>query len=694
MTIFCTYCGKSFTRKEHLERHLPTHKNLICNRRFARRSSKAVLRAQAAHGGTPGNTSTTVLQQGGLGQASHTQPILGLNTAFMNASQSPVKAEGHASPTAIEVALPGGTLIEGSPQHGSPSDVHMSPPGFSSPGTRLDGPFDDFMQMGSDFVIHEEPYQDIFLWSGIMSAADVEKALHSIELAQTAQVDKSIAEFEVVKVAEGFWNLARCNPTPITGSCPRTAIVHLECLEQKSKQEGTWSKLEQEMERADWDPSHLASVVPLTSRTRDRMLAITQSFLHKALEVHRGGVNSYNRGGYSTPPGDCNFIVLPPAKVLEYFLRSYVRSLSAYYPLVTAGCVDPNEMLQNNQASTLLVLLMIAQGAAAMPRAEAQKDVELSGDPTTLRCALLFIVLGVWSGDKWLMDIAVGQRGMYMSMLKNAGMLEPQTPTIPMFNDSTNAELQWRTWVHRETRNRLVYNYVMLDQELSLFYDTAPLFAITDLRCPLPGPEELWTSPTSDHWVAAMQAMYGSSNVNPQLLSSPSNNPSLHDLFQQFLRGDLTLLTTHRPNNNNHNPTTTSPHYNINNTKSPTLDRLHEVKALLTKWHALTLAHNHPSSPITHSNLILYHLIHLNALSNFPEIERLARREGFDHHPGPWELPLRQQMCFFSSRGHSSSNEAVVHAGQALKLLREMPREGRPAWWPAAVYRVVMVLGL
>jgi hypothetical protein len=92
-------------------------------------------------------------------------------------------------------------------------------------------------------------------------------------------------------------------------------------------------------------------------------------------------------------------------------------------------------MLENNRASTLLLLLMIAQGAAAMPMIEArylsagltetcrvslfdivEKDVELTADPVTLRCALLFIVLGVWSGDKWLMDIAMGQRGMYISV--------------------------------------------------------------------------------------------------------------------------------------------------------------------------------------------------------------------------------------------------------------------------------------
>lgn len=247
--------------------------------------------------------------------------------------------------------------------------------------------------------------------------------------------DNSIPEFEVVMAAESAWNLARCNPPTHAKTCPRTAIVHLECLEQKSKQDGTWLPLEKCLEQADSNASDLASVVPLRSRTRDKMLAITQGFLHKALEIHRGGINcGYSKSGYATP-GNVNFLVLPPSNILEYFLRSYVRSLSVYYPLVPGGCVDPNEMLQNNQASTLLVLLMIAQGAAAMPMAEArylsagltetcrislfdivEKDVELASDPVALRCAFLFLVLGVWSGDKWLMDIAMAQRGMYMSV--------------------------------------------------------------------------------------------------------------------------------------------------------------------------------------------------------------------------------------------------------------------------------------
>ena len=119
-------------------------------------------------------------------------------------------------------------------------------------------------------------------------------------------------------------------------------------------------------------------------------------------------------------------------------MHSYVHSLPVYYPLVVSGVVDPNEMLHNNQASTLLVLLMIAQGAAALPTSEArylsagltetcrislfdiiEKNVELSADPTALRCALLFTLLGAWGGDKWQMDIAMGQRGMYLSVAPN-----------------------------------------------------------------------------------------------------------------------------------------------------------------------------------------------------------------------------------------------------------------------------------
>ncbi|KAK4452395.1 hypothetical protein QBC34DRAFT_293744 [Podospora aff. communis PSN243] len=843
--VYCAYCGKSFTRKEHLERHIPSHtnvkphrcsscqlsfarrdllqrhhstyheardpmeplpggvptiagrtpiacqncanaktgcdkrvpcsrcseKNLPCTARFARRSSKAAVRAaNAANAANAAFHSNLAQQPNGLPQPMLIQGQPGqpqtINPSFMEVDRTVTKTEPGKSPSMEAVIAVDSHMHCGSPKKESPAHSHVSPADFASPPTRVDG-LDDFMQMGGDFGVPDSTHYDLLAWpdyqpidmdmystmslgradlamptftelsdvsvgsepltasssrgsihtrgTSIMSSPDFEHAhpLKPVDLALSA--DRSSPTDQAVAAAEKWWSFARCNPPPRRGTCPRTAIVHLESLEQKSKEEGTWNSLEKYLEQVDWDASDLASVVPLTSRTRDKMLAITQSFLHKALEIHRGGSNGY------ASPGDFNFIVLPPSHILEYFLRSYVRSLSVYFPLVVAGQVDPNEMLQNNQASTLLVLLMIAQGAAAMPTDEArclsagltetcrislfdivEKDVELSADPTALRCALLFIVLGAWSGDKWLMDIAMGQRGMYMSMLKHAGMLDYQPPVIPAFDQPPSAELQWRSWVQRESQNRLVYNYVMLDQELSLFHDTAPLFAITELQCPLPAPEALWMSPNADRWAAMTESLYGSppTPMTVQLLS-----PSLNDLFTEFLHDGLAnrpaplspqhmrlilhpiqsqlyhlrqMLSCFSDNGHPHS----SGGRKKSVTKSSTLLRLEEVQGLLQTWYELTMVYHkaNPECPVTRCNLVLWHLISLNACTNFQEIERVARREGL------WELALRNKRCIYQRE------EAIAHCGQISRHLRAMPSDRRPAWWSAAMYRAALIL--
>ncbi|SPN97745.1 related to transcription factor Pig1p [Cephalotrichum gorgonifer] len=652
-----------------------------------------------------------------------------------------------------------------------------SPEHFSSPGNRIEG-MDDMLPLGGEFVAPDAGYQDLLMWSeypleldmypnqmqlvstplptsltelsamssgsepmtstpsrgsvhtsstSIMSSGEYESMLKPMEMpASTTMVDGMIPEFDVLIAAESAWPMARCNPPIFSGSCPRTAIVHLECLEQKSKEEGTWASLEKYLEQVDWAAADLATVVPMTPRTRDKMLAITQSFLHKALDIHRGGLNSYQKNGFPSP-GNFNFIVLPPTEMLEYFLRSYIRSLSSYFNLVIGGCVDPNEMLINNQASTLLVLLMIAQGASAVPMPEArylaagltetcrislfdviEKNVEFSADPVALRCALLFTILGAWSGDKWLMDIAMGQRGMYLAMLKHAGMLEPQVAMIPTFDGSTNPELQWRTWLHRELQYRLVYNWVMVDQELGLFHDTAPILAISDLQCPLPGSDALWMATSVEEWSSNAQKIYGCSNTtNAQMMGASPISHSLCDLFQDFLHDNLgrrqstltpmqmrlllhplqSLLCHIRQMLSCFSDVLSarcSPSRSV--TKASTQLRLEEAQGLLQKWYEMSMAiyKSQPGCYITRCNLVLYHLISLNAVTNFPEIERLARREGFDG--SYWDLAVRQNRCV------SNREESIFHSGQVMRLVRCMAPDRRPSWWSAAIYRATLIL--
>jgi Zn(2)-Cys(6) binuclear cluster domain-containing protein len=475
--IACQNCASA---KTGCDKRVPcsrcAEKSLPCAARFARRASKAAVRASQA--------SVAFQQQMMPVVVGHQQqPAPAMN--FMDLD--PLMSKQQNSPSQLLNMSPMGPLDpamnDGTHRHHSPTHSHHGSADFPSPLHKMDG-MDGFMQLDSgDFMTPAIPYHDMMGWqdytidfdmysnplplmqdlplpmlgdmsdvasvsepltgtssrasthtrsTSIMSSADFEPCFKPVEPKHPTPpgAEAPIPEFDVMLAAEDHWSMARVNPT--VGTCPRTAIVHLECLEEKCKQEGTWDALAQYISKANYSDVDLAATVPMTDRTRDRMLAVTQSFLQKALEIHRGG----SEGRRSSITADF-FIVLPPGNILEYFLRSYVRSLTYYFSLTGGGggLFDPNEMLVNNKASTLLVLLMIAQGAAAVPTAEArylsaglietcrislfdmiEKDVELAADPVVLRCALLLMNLGTWSGDKWLQDIAMGQRGMYLSV--------------------------------------------------------------------------------------------------------------------------------------------------------------------------------------------------------------------------------------------------------------------------------------
>ena len=217
------------------------------------------------------------------------------------------------------------------------------------------------------------------------------------------------------------------------------------------------------------------SVVPFQEMSRDKLLAITQSFLHKALEIHHDDTRELGRAS-DVSIGYSNFVILPPARVLEYFLREYSNSFERFYPLTARGALDPNALMQcrtNDKASSLLLLLMIAQGALTTPTVDGrwlaggltetcrislfdliEKNIMLSGDPLVLHSALLFTVQAGWSGDKWQMDIAMGQRGMYFAMLRHSGFLELQRNNTPGLAQCSNIDMLWSEWIQQESRSR------------------------------------------------------------------------------------------------------------------------------------------------------------------------------------------------------------------------------------------------
>lgn len=507
--IACLNCAQA---KTGCDKRVPcsrcADKNLECAARFARRSSKAAMRAAQTAVASTEDAAVSASKASNTIAAPDKSSDLSLRNEAARASGSNTPAT--VNPIHIEVedmytsAAAHRDSLSAQPPDTMLIDPRLQPHGHasteSSPNisytcseavspTHVDvNNAEDVVQMGGELMHHDSHFQDMILWqdvpidfgiyggdahqsqrgtsiprfqdcsdisscfnsdrlassrgsisthtrsTSIASHADHDAAMKAKDVSLGIINDGPIPEFEAVVAAEAGWPLARCNPPLYSNTCPRTGIIHLECLEQKSRQEGTWDALDQFLTHNEAQMNDHAPVIPLTSRSRDRMLAITQTFLHKALEIHRGDVRRQHKIR-SSNEGGLTFLVLPPSNILEYFLRNYVRSSSFFYSLVSAGCVDPNDLLSNNTASILLVLLMIAQGASSVPTAEAralsagfietcrislfdiiEKDVEMSADPTALHCAALFTLAGAWSGDKWLMDIAMGQRGMYISV--------------------------------------------------------------------------------------------------------------------------------------------------------------------------------------------------------------------------------------------------------------------------------------
>jgi hypothetical protein len=247
----------------------------------------------------------------------------------------------------------------------------------------------------------------------------------------------------------------------------------------------------------------------------------------------------------------------------------------------------------------------------------------------------------------------------------------------------------------------------MIDQELSLFHDTSPILSITDLQTPLPCSERLWRAQNSVEWLETIQETYSNAS-SPEYHSSthPHDGLSLSHLFQDMLRDELEMknrrlsplrlkLLLHplqsmvchlgqllscfygmHDNQHNTRPITTAS----------TLMRLEEVQSFLQKWYELCMINSKadPDCNITNGSLVLYHLISLNTVTYFPEIERLVRKEGFDGLS--WESALRSKQFIYKPES------AIFHCGQVLRIISNMPQGRRPPWWSAALYRVTMIL--
>ena len=223
------------------------------------------------------------------------------------------------------------------------------------------------------------------------------------------------------------------------------------------------------------------------------------------------------------------------------------------------------------------------------------------------------------------------------------------------------------------------------------------MLSLSYIRTTMPACDQLWEADCSAEWLRMSDQANGSPE-KPRM--------SIRDLFRFFMNGELAnpnaclsptqlRLLLHPIQSMvihlqqilscmpDRNSTQKAPQAM---TKSKTLVRLEEVRSLLGHWYSLasrSSSHMTHFSPAMHANLIIYHLINLNSLGYLPEVEMFARREAKTAQPQPH--PTLKLDCA------ENAEQVFFHCGQILRLLRLMPEDVRPPWWPAAVYRAALV---
>lgn len=244
-----------------------------------------------------------------------------------------------------------------------------------------------------------------------------------------------LQEPDAVLALHPLWPYFQCQRVEKSTSIqPKTASIYLEGLAQTLRNQVTWQAWTAQLDERQLDISfeRKISTEPIVGWSREKLLAITQGFLHKALDIHKVGQANRDESPASPESTHETFLMLPPPEVMQFFLRSYVVRYEPYYCSIPGGRLDPNSLMHssNSKAASLLILLMVASGASATPTPEGryvasglteacrvslfdtiEKDVAQAREVLVLRSALLLVCLAAWSGDKWHMDMAMGQRG-------------------------------------------------------------------------------------------------------------------------------------------------------------------------------------------------------------------------------------------------------------------------------------------
>ncbi|KAF2795031.1 hypothetical protein K505DRAFT_348910 [Melanomma pulvis-pyrius CBS 109.77] len=559
-------------------------------------------------------------------------------------------------------------------------------------------PTDLYKNVHFDTAVHEE-YFDNALMDFHLLFDSSESGLSDLDWSLVQQEPSSLARLGDIPTEPATagnmllyqsWPLFQCNSGELNciTARPKDNIDKLEALDDPT----IWSicapppfvGLQGPPDESRW------ALQPIDPFVRDRLLAITQHVwrLSKERIFPSRGIGRQNA---EVCPWMDRIILLPQTDALHSLLTKYIcQDNDQFYLFPQNKALNSEYLLPQSEdkiVAGILILLRIAQVIRSATNPQARgicngfieicssvvDDVvyvkeEITGTAESIEVSVGLLQLLHWSGDPWHMTIVLDI---------------------------------WERHA-KVGNNSMLHSWVAVDLEMSVFHDVPPKLDATSIQFPLPAmavvPQD--TRMAMDGW---------ESNTTP-----PSTvehiYTSLTRLFDAFMSGQLSLLqdipATHLrlllhplqslsmrlhqclDTFSNLQTPGARPSTTISLASKAFID---EHRILLARWRHLAtiVAARSENNPTTlASSLALHHIMVLNSLASFPEVERLTRL-----WTGSGTItPTHSYQSWMRTASPEGLALLMFNCGQYLNVICMMPPMKRPTWWPAALYRVALVL--
>ncbi|KAF2437261.1 hypothetical protein P171DRAFT_492255 [Karstenula rhodostoma CBS 690.94] len=523
----------------------------------------------------------------------------------------------------------------------------------------------------------------------------------------------------------GIWPLFHCNPRvgPISTTSTKTNIAKLKVLENPA----IWFMCTPPSSALVHAPleENSPGIHPFHASTRDRLLAVTQQIWRMSRErvfaTWSGDQQSVESHAWMD-----RIILLPPTNVLRHLLTRYIYQEHQRFHLFPAQDLSFSDSLLHSETklmSGIRTLLMIAQATRSVNIPEGRdlsgglvevcrtvvqdavdSDNEVQVNAEFLETSLCLLQLMQWSEDPWHMTTVLDMWEQHSKIIQNSFIAHETSHQVAIPADHQPSASGVASPDYGDTLNRVYYSWLAVDLELSLFHGVPPKLTVGSIAFEIPVVGNALHGMFLENWNGAagfptkgslsqferchtsLTALFEAFKEG-QLAESP-NGLSVNSL--RLLLHPLQTLSTHLHQCLIAFSSVQSPGRGPNSTMGLASKAfMDEVGTLLERWRRLcanTVSIMGSACPTLQGSLVLYHLMVLNNLVSFPEVERLARERSGAFRPS---TPPRCTICVASTESLAS---LLFNCGQCLLVLRTMPSMTRPLWWAAAVYRVALVL--